>query len=164
MMNNILEYKGYHAKIEFVSETNTLRGKIEGISDYVDFETANINEIEKEFHDAVDDYLTFCEEVGKEPDKEYKGTFNVRIAPELHKQLATLSFKEGYSLNATIEKACESYLNSNKVHSLGGITNHNTIVLSVDRHVASEKYLTVSSPNNVAQFWNDSSSKKEVSS
>ena len=38
MMNNMMEYKGYHTKIEFDAESMTLRGKIEGINDYVDFE------------------------------------------------------------------------------------------------------------------------------
>jgi predicted HicB family RNase H-like nuclease len=45
----------------------------------VDFQTSNIADVEKEFHCAVDDYLIFCSEVEKEPEKEYKGTFNVRI-------------------------------------------------------------------------------------
>lgn len=83
MRKNILEYKGYHTKIEFDSEELVLRGKIEGINDLVNFECENIQDIEKEFHEAVDDYLEFCKEVGKE----YKGSFNVRINPQLHKQL-----------------------------------------------------------------------------
>lgn len=105
MKNNILEYKGYHTKVEFDSEGFVLRGKIEGINDLVNFECANIQELEKEFHEAVDDYLEFCKEVGKEPDKEYKGTFNVRINPELHKKLAVLAMKNGDTLNASVEKA-----------------------------------------------------------
>lgn len=38
MKNNVLEYKGYHTKVEFDSEELVLRGKIEGINDLVDFE------------------------------------------------------------------------------------------------------------------------------
>ncbi len=64
MMENIMEYKGYHTKIEFVAESMTLRGKIEGINDYVDFEANDIASIKEEFHAAVDDYLKFCKEVG----------------------------------------------------------------------------------------------------
>ena len=91
--NNILEYKGYHTKVEFDSENFILTGKIEGINDLVNFECEDINEVEHEFHAAVDDYLEFCKEVGKEPDKEYKGTFNVRIDPALHKQLSNMAMK-----------------------------------------------------------------------
>lgn len=110
MKNNILEYKGYHTKIEFDTETYTLRGKIEGINDLVNFESSDGSRIEKEFHDAVDDYLEFCKEVGKDPDKEYRGIFNVRINPELHKKLALKAYENGESLNATVEKAIQEYL------------------------------------------------------
>ncbi len=112
MKNNILEYKGYHTRVEFCAEELMLRGKIEGISDLVNFECENIKDIEKEFHEAVDDYLEFCKEVGKEPDKEYKGTFNVRISPELHRKLVNVAMKNGDSLNASVEKAIQGYISS----------------------------------------------------
>lgn len=112
MMRNLMEYKGYHTKIEFDVESMSLRGKIEGINDYIDFETEDIADIEAEFHSAVDDYLEFCAEVGKEPEKEYKGTFNVRISPELHKKLALCALKDGRSLNAEVEKAISVFIDS----------------------------------------------------
>lgn len=108
-MKNILEYKGYYAKVEYSSEDKVLFGKIEGINDLVNFESDSTEGIEKEFREAVDDYLEFCKEVGKEPDKVYKGTFNVRISPELHKKAALIALKNGDSLNRTIEKALEEY-------------------------------------------------------
>ena len=109
-MKNVLEYKGYHTRIEFDSESLVVRGKIEGIKDFIDFQSADLSNIEKEFHAAVDDYLEFCQEVGKEPDKEYKGTFNIRRSPELHKQLVIVALKNGDTLNATVEKAIEKYV------------------------------------------------------
>lgn len=109
-MKNILEYKGYHAKIEFDSEDLVLRGKIEGIKDLVNFESTDISNVEEEFHAAVDDYLEFCKEVGKEPDKEYRGTFNIRISPDLHKRLAIVAMQNGDTLNATVEKAIVEYV------------------------------------------------------
>ena len=63
MINNTMEYKGYHTKIEFDAESMTLRGKIEGINDYVDFEADDISGIEDEFYAAVDDYIDFCSAV-----------------------------------------------------------------------------------------------------
>lgn len=109
-MKNILEYRGYYTKIEFDADSKVLRGKIEGINDYVDFEARDILHVEEEFHSAVDDYLAFCKEVGKEPEKEYKGTFNVRISPDLHKKLALFAFQDGCSLNAEVEKAISIFL------------------------------------------------------
>ena len=61
----ILKYKGYYTKIVFDSNTKTVRGKIEGIKDLVDFETDDLSKIEEEFRLAVDEYLKFCKEVGK---------------------------------------------------------------------------------------------------
>ena len=113
-MSAILEYKGYHTKIEFDSESWVLRGKIEGINDLINFESDDMATIEKEFHEAVDDYLEFCKEVGKEPEKEYKGCFNVRISPELHKKLARVAFENGTSLNATVEEAIVQYICTEK--------------------------------------------------
>lgn len=117
MKKNILEYKGYHTTVEFDAETYVLRGKIEGINDFVNFESIDPRTIEQEFHKAVDDYLIFCQEVGKEPDKEYKGTFNIRIQPTLHKKLALLALKNGDSLNAVVEKAIQAYVEESKVTS-----------------------------------------------
>lgn len=118
-MKNILEYKGYHSKVELDTESMTLRGKIEGINDYVDFETDDIKKVEVEFQKAVDDYLEFCEEVGKEPEKEYKGTFNIRISPELHKKIALCAYRDNCSLNSEVEKAIGYFVNSNTYMTRG---------------------------------------------
>ena len=66
---NILEYKGYYTIVSFDVETKKLRGKIEGINDYVDFVSDSVESVESDFQIAVDDYLLFCEEVGKSPEK-----------------------------------------------------------------------------------------------
>ena len=108
---NILAYKGYLTKIEYSVEDQVLHGQIESIVDLVTFESDSINEIEKEFHEAVDDYLLFCTEIGKEPNKAYKGSFNVRVEPQLHKEIALIAYKNGDSLNETIEQALKIYVN-----------------------------------------------------
>lgn len=109
-MKNILEYKGYFTKIEYSSEDMILYGKIEGIADLITFESLDATKIEDEFHNAVDDYSKFCKEVGKDPDKSYKGSFNVRISPDLHKKLAIKAFKNDESLKQTVENAISEYL------------------------------------------------------
>ena len=92
------------------TESHILYGKIEGIIDLVTFESENSNEIVDEFHSAVDDYLAFCESVGKSPDKEYRGVFNVRVKPELHRKLAEEAIKRGTSLNFLTEQALAKFL------------------------------------------------------
>lgn len=69
MENNKLYYKGYYSEIKFDSDLLILYGKIEDIEDLVDFESENSKEIEREFHNAVDEYLAFCENVSETPDR-----------------------------------------------------------------------------------------------
>ena len=111
-MKNILTYKGYITKIEYSSEDKVLYGKVEGIKDLINFESDDANTIEEEFHKAVDDYLDLCSELGQNPDKTYGGTFNVRIPPELHKNLAYLAASQNRTLNSAVEEAIKKYISS----------------------------------------------------
>ncbi len=104
-MENTLTYKGYFTKIKYSAEDNVIYGKIECIDDLITFESESTSEIENEFKKAVDDYLDYCEEVGKDPSKTYKGTFNVRIDPLLHKEISFYAYKVGISLNQAVERA-----------------------------------------------------------
>ncbi len=121
-MNNTLEYKGYCTRIEFDADAMLLHGKIEGIDDLVTFESEDSSRIEAEFHAAVDDYLDFCKEVGKEPEKEYRGLFNVRIRPDLHKRIAAEAVKKNISMNALVEQAISSYVNMNDNQNASPVT------------------------------------------
>lgn len=110
-MNNIIKYNGYYAKVEYSAADNVLHGKIEGITDLVTFQCDNVNEIKSAFEEAVDDYLEICMEVGKEPEKMYKGTFNVRISPEIHRSIALDALERGVTLNRYVENAIQQYYN-----------------------------------------------------
>lgn len=85
-------------------------GTINGINDLVTFEADNFKDLKAAFEEAVDDYLVFCEECGKVPEKTYRGQFNVRISPKLHRDLAIESFKQNISLNQIVEQACNDYV------------------------------------------------------
>ena len=63
------EYKGYYTKIRYNEEEKWYSGKLEGIRDLVNFGSENLSEMEQEFHLAVDDYLEFCVEVGKQAER-----------------------------------------------------------------------------------------------
>ena len=65
-MSNVLAYKGYFAPVEFDAEQHVLTGMVAGIRDAIVFEGSTAEEVEQCFHDAVDDYLEFCAEKGKE--------------------------------------------------------------------------------------------------
>jgi predicted HicB family RNase H-like nuclease len=104
-MNDILEYKGYYGTVQFSSEDEVFYGKLFGIDDLVTFEGGSVRELKKAFHEAVDDYLETCAEVGKDPDKTYKGTFNVRISTDLHKAAAVYAAVNNISLNDFVKTA-----------------------------------------------------------
>ena len=107
--DNLIHYKGYSAKPEYSAEDKIFYGVILGIDDAVDFYSDSAGEIENEFHKAVDDYISFCEEIGKDPQKEYSGSFNVRISPELHRKTSIAAKAEGVSMNTYVSEALEYY-------------------------------------------------------
>ncbi|HSF56350.1 MAG TPA: type II toxin-antitoxin system HicB family antitoxin [Algoriphagus sp.] len=109
-MKNTLEFKNFIGSVSFSAEDAVFHGKIEGIDDLVTFEGSTVTELKTAFEEAVEDYLETCSEIGKKPEKSYKGTFNVRIKPELHKKVARKALRQGYSLNQFVEKALEDYM------------------------------------------------------
>ena len=104
-MANTIEYKGYIGIIEYSSEDKCFFGKLEMIDDLVTFEATTALELEDNFHLVVDDYLETCKALGREPQKVYKGVFNVRIEPELHKKVYQEALKAGVSLNSFVRLA-----------------------------------------------------------
>jgi predicted HicB family RNase H-like nuclease len=108
-MRNIMEYEGYRASVEYDDESDTLFGTVVGIADLIIFEGASIQELHESFKESVDDYLAMCSEVGKDPEKAFSGTFNVRIPPKTHQRLVLLASSRRQTLNSVVAEALESY-------------------------------------------------------
>ena len=106
-MNDIIQYKGYFATVHFSADDDVFYGKILAINDLVSFEGSTVRELKKAFHQAVDDYLETCKTLNKEPDKAYKGSFNVRIPAELHREAANYSAVKDMSLNDFVRFAID---------------------------------------------------------
>ena len=106
-MKDILQYKDFMGSVHFSTEDECFFGKIEGIDDLVTFEGQSVGELKKAFKEAVDDYTELCRFTGKPLHKSYKGSFNVRVTPELHKKAVQKSLKLGISLNQLVQKAIE---------------------------------------------------------
>jgi predicted HicB family RNase H-like nuclease len=106
-MKDILVYKEYIGSVHFNSEDEVFYGKIEGIDDLLSFEGSSVRELKKAFEDSVDDYLELCMKEGKKLEKSYKGSFNVRISPDIHKRAKQIAIRKGISLNQFIQKAVE---------------------------------------------------------
>jgi len=104
-MNDVLKYKDFLASVHFNAEDEVFHGKIEGIDDSITFEGDTVEDLKKALEEAVDDYQEICKEIDKDPHKSYKGNFNIRIKPELHKKAAFKSLELGISLNQFVERA-----------------------------------------------------------
>jgi predicted HicB family RNase H-like nuclease len=100
----MMNYKGYAAKVEFDDEAMIFHGEVIGIKDVVTFQGKSIKEIERSFHDSVDDYLDLCKGRGEEPDKPFSGRFVVRVSPEIHRKVYVSAKKSGQSINAWLNK------------------------------------------------------------
>lgn len=111
---NTLSYKNFMGTFDYIEEENILHGKIEGISDLVTFEGSSIVEIQKSFTEAVDDYIELCKEANKDPYKSFKGSFNVRITPKLHRLAVLKATKLNLTLNQFVQSAIEKALKNSE--------------------------------------------------
>jgi len=103
--NNYLHYRDYVGSVEFSEEDAVFHGKVVGIKSLISFEGDSVTTLTEDFRNAVNEYLEFCSESGKEPEKPFKGSFNVRIEQELHRKAAMAANLMGISLNAYVEDA-----------------------------------------------------------
>ncbi len=102
-----MTYKGYLGTVHYSEEDEVFHGKIEAVNDLIMFDGKSVRELKKSFHEAVDDYLDTCREMGREPQKPFKGSFNVRIPSELHRKAVDKATRLGVSLNQFVQKALE---------------------------------------------------------
>ena len=110
MKSDMMKYKGYKATIAYDEEDKIFVGEVFGVSDSLNFHGYSIDELETSFHDCIDNYLELCAKIGKEPQKEFSGSFNVRTTPALHAQAAEYGAENGYSLNQVVSMAIEAFL------------------------------------------------------
>ena len=100
-----LEYKGYTGSIEYSKEDGLLYGKVLGIKGLISYEGATGNKLEADFMDAIDTYIGECKQDRIAPEKPFKGSFNVRISPKLHRKAALLAMEEQTSLNSFVAES-----------------------------------------------------------
>ena len=106
-MKDILIYKGFIGSVHFSTSDRVFFGKIEGINDLVTFEGTTVDELENAFHYMVDEHIKDCRKDGKPAEKSYKGSFNVRINPDLHRQATQIASVEGITLNQLVQRAIQ---------------------------------------------------------
>lgn len=99
-----MEYRGYIGEVVFDDSTGMLHGTVLNTRDVITFETGMADQVEREFHIAIDDYIKSCAEDGVEPEKPYSGDLRVRLGTDLHRTLALEAARVKVSLNALIKE------------------------------------------------------------
>lgn len=110
IMENLMKYNDFVGSVRYNADDKVFHGKLEFITDLVTFEGTSVNELEAAFAEAVEDYLELCETVGKKPEKSFAGSFNIRMKPELHRQVSIASLEKGISLNQLVVEAVRKYV------------------------------------------------------
>jgi len=111
-MKDMMVYKGYYGSVHYSDEDQIFHGKIEFIRSLLSYEGTNVKELRKAFEDAVNDYLELCKEDNREPEMPFKGSFNVRTGPDLHRRAMLFAKAKGKNLNSVITDALEKYISS----------------------------------------------------
>ncbi len=162
---NTMKYKKYIGSVEVSLEDNVLHGKLLHIKDLVTYEASSPAELEQAFHDAVDDYVADCAEDGVEADVPFKGSFNVRVSPGLHRKLAMSAHAKDCTMNDYVKTVLEMHEDES---ILSASTTH--VHLNLDRwvrhnqaHVAKpERTFAEGSGDTVVQFYQHSVCKNRL--
>lgn len=106
----MLNYKGYIGHVEFDDDADIFHGEVINTRDVITFQGKTVTEIKIAFRESVDDYLSFCKERNEEPEKPFSGKFNLRIEPELHRQVYIAAAQHKMSLNQWIAEAIRHHI------------------------------------------------------
>ncbi len=107
---DVLTYKGFIGSVHFSAEDDLFFGKVEGVNDLITFEGNSVQALKEAFHYVVDAHIEDCERENIPARKSYKGSFNLRLTPDLHRRAAMAAQAHGNTLNAFVREAIERYV------------------------------------------------------
>ncbi len=145
-MNETLSHKGYTGTVDVSIEDSCLHGKILFIEDMITYEGGTVEELKTSFIEAVDRYISYCEETGKPANKPYSGTFNVRIGQEFHRKAAQEAFRQGVTLNDFVGQCIKNSLEQHESSKIEQHTHHHNHILLVDKQEVETIVATMESP------------------
>lgn len=101
----MIKYKSYSGIVEYDPDGRIFTGEVIGLRDVVTFQGRTPEEIEQSFRASIDLYLEMCAQDGVSPQKPFSGRFNVRLSPEVHRQIAEKAAQQHVSLNQWVAEA-----------------------------------------------------------
>ena len=103
-----MQYKDYTGDVQFDADDMLFHGRVMGMKKaIIAYEGKTADELVKDFQAGVDDYLEMCAEDGMIPEKPFKGVFNLRLDPDLHKRLVMNALDSGKTLNAFVKEVLQ---------------------------------------------------------
>lgn len=103
----MIEYKGYMGVFEFDPERETFHGTVVNTNDVISFYGSSIKELRQEMRKSVEEYLAFCQEQGRSPEKPFSGKLILRTNPDLHRRVALEAARHRLSMNAYLQEVLE---------------------------------------------------------
>lgn len=103
-MKNTIEYKGFIGTVEIDEDGQGFGGKLLGTNDVCVYMGDTYKEFIKMFHQTVDDYIA-DNSLDTEKPNQFKGSFNVRVNPKVHKDATIYAKQKHISLNKLVEIA-----------------------------------------------------------
>lgn len=113
-MSDLMEHRGYLGSVRYSAEDHVFYGKVEYIRSLVTFEGTDVEALENAFAEAVDEYLATCAELGTDPERPFRGTFNVRTGEERHRRASMHAASHDKSLNQIVNEALDLYLDASE--------------------------------------------------
>ena len=106
-----LIYKNYFGSVEFDQKAHCLKGRVQGLrEESLNYKGQSLDELERNFQNAVDNYIESCYQKKETPKKSYGGPLNIRLGPDLHGRAAYVAEQLGITINAFIKEAVARYL------------------------------------------------------
>ena len=120
MSLNTMHYRGYTATIGYDAGDRLFVGDVMDLADTITFTGRTVDELEAGFATAVDAYLDWCAERGKEPARPFSGRLNLRFDAALHREAALAAAAQRTSLNAFLVACIKHGLRAFRVESARG--------------------------------------------
>lgn len=102
-----MEYKGYRAAVTFDDHAGVFFGLVVDTRDGITFEGDSVDQLRREFKFSIDDYLEFCRERGREPDKPYSGEITFKVSSKVHRTADAAAKSEGKTLEEWLAETVE---------------------------------------------------------
>jgi predicted HicB family RNase H-like nuclease len=114
---NVMNYRGYTARIEFDERDNIFVGRVLGIKAIINFHGETVTELRSDFEAAINHLIVDCELRGITPENPASGKLMLRIPPEIHSAAVIAAQSAGMSLNQWAGRVFAQATNSETSYS-----------------------------------------------